>query len=180
MENETAQISPREEIKKNLKDFKQKFTKSVGSKMLVRLLEIVGIIVIALIIFSAGIVVGFHKANFGRAWGEHYNENFGIGHPNGFLGDLDKIGVLNNFPNAHGAVGKIIKVELPNIIVQDRGNTEKVVAIADDTTIQEGGDIVTSTDLHTDDFVVVIGSPNTEGVIEAKLIRVMPSPEYLK
>ena len=33
---------------------------------------------------------------------------------------------------------------------------------------------ITTNDLKLDDFVVVIGTPNTQGQIEAKFIRVMP------
>jgi hypothetical protein len=40
--------------------------------------------------------------------------------------------------------------------------------------------VVAEEDLALDDFVVVIGVPNDKGVIEAKLIRVIPKPEFLK
>jgi hypothetical protein len=134
------------------------------TKVAVKILYIIGIIIVAMIIFSAGISVGFHKASFGRTWGEHYNENFGMG----------KIGMTNYFPNAHGAAGKIIKIELPNIIVQDKDKTEKVVTIDADTKIQEGRADIETKDLHLDDFVVVIGEPNSQGQILAKFIRVLP------
>ncbi len=82
---------------------------------------------------------------------------------------------MQNFPNAHGTVGKIIKIELPTIIVQDKDETEKVVLIKDDTSIRSGKTDITKNDLKVDDFIVVIGSPNTQGQIEAKLVRIMPS-----
>ncbi len=89
-------------------------------------------------------------------------------------------GINNNyFPNAHGATGKILKLEAPNIIVEGRDNIEKVILINDKTKIQEGKMTVGSDDLRADDFVVVIGNPNNQGVIEAKLIRIVPSPEFL-
>jgi hypothetical protein len=139
------------------------------SRLLFKILCGIGIIVIALLIFSAGISVGFHKASFGRAWGENYERNFGFG-PNTppFFGG-------NNFPNANGAIGKIIKIELPTIIVQDKDNTEKVVSIGTDARIEKMRTNITTGDLKIDDFVVVIGTPNAQGQIEAKFIRVLPA-----
>ena len=86
------------------------------SKISIKILYGIGTIIILVLIFSLGISVGFHKASFGRAWGDNYERNFGMipGRP-GFGKD--------NFPNAHGAIGKIIKIELPTIVVQDKNNT---------------------------------------------------------
>jgi hypothetical protein len=137
------------------------------SKMLFKILCGIGIVVIALLIFYAGVTVGFHKATFGRTWGENYERNFGFG-PDHTLFDKD------NFPNANGAIGKIIKIELPTIIVTDKDNTEKVILLDTNTQIQEMKTNIATTDLKVDDFVIVIGSPNTQGQIEAKFIRVMP------
>jgi len=145
----------------------EKIRKVFDSKTSFRILCGIGIAIVALLIFSAGVDVGFHKASFGRAWGENYEHNFGfVPNPPVFGGD--------NFPNANGAIGKIIKIELPTIIVQDKDNTEKVVLIKNDTQIQEMRAPITSNDLKIDNFVVVIGTPNTQGQIEAKFIRVMP------
>jgi len=149
-----------EKIKGDLK-------KVLESKVAVKILYGIGIVIVAMLIFSAGITVGFHKASFGRAWGENYERNFGM-MPNRPIFGQD------NFPNANGAVGKIIKIELPNIIVQDKDNTEKVVTIKTDTNIQKERDNIKTTDLKIDDFIVVIGTPNEQGQIEAKFIRVMP------
>lgn len=153
--------------------------KMLESKVLVRILYIIGIVIIATLIFSAGVTVGFHKASFGRAWGEHYNENFGMGHRNSRIMGIDKDGVMDYFPNAHGATGKIIKIELPSIIVEDKDNTEKVILIKEDTKIQKTREEIARTDLKLDDFVIIIGTPDAQGQIEAKFIRVLPSPEFL-
>ena len=139
--------------------------KAFESKTSFRILCAIGIILVALLIFSAGVTVGFHKASYGHAWEENYEHNFGM-RPNNPLFD--------NFPNASGAIGKIIKIALPTIIVQDKDNTEKVVLINDDTKIQKIKELVTPNDLTIDDFIVVIGNPNSQGQIEAKFIRIMP------
>ncbi len=165
-------------MKKIYEDIKKVFE----SKSLFRILLSLGIIIATLLIFSAGITVGIHKASFGKSWGEHYNENFGMGIRNNRMmgGYSPQYGMMGYFPNAHGATGKIIKIELPNIIVQDKDNIEKVISIDTDTKMEQGRTNITSTDLKIDDFVVVIGTPNDKGIIEAKLIRIIPSPEFLK
>jgi hypothetical protein len=81
---------------------------------------------------------------------------------------------MDNFPNADGAIGKILKIELPNIIVQDKDNTEKVIVLSTTTQIQKMKTAITQNDLQVNDFVVVIGSPNAQGQIDAKFIRVLP------
>ena len=155
-----------------MKKINEKIKKIFESKFLVGILYGVGIVVAVLLIFSAGVSVGFRKASFGRAWGDNYEQNFG-------MRPMPPFGGENNFPNAHGAAGKIIKIELPTVIVQDQDKTEKVVLIKDDTKIQKMRDNIVSTDLKLDDFIVVIGSPNNQGQIEAKFIRIMPSPDFL-
>ena len=158
--------------------------KFFDSKALVKILHILVVIIIAMSIFYAGTLVGFQKASYGRIWSEHYNQNFGMGRRNintGMMGGgFNGIGMMNYFPNAHGATGKIIKIELPSVIVQDKDNTEKVILIKDDTKIQIGRTEIKTGSLKMDDFIIVIGAPNEQGQIEAKLIRVIPRPEFLK
>jgi len=151
-------------MKKIYEDIKKVFESKVAFRILIG----IGILIIALLIFSAGIIIGFHKASFERAWEENYEQNFGP-RPNG------PIFGQGNFPNAHGAIGKILKIELPTIIVQDnKDNTEKVILLKADTQIEKTNTAIAGQDLKIDDFVVVIGTPNPQGQIEAKFIRVMP------
>ena len=157
---------------------KEKILKIFESKVSVGVLYVVGSVLIIMIVFYCGMSVGFHKASYGRDWGENYNRNFGMMGPGNMMQGRLQFGE-NNFPNAHGAIGKIIKITLPSLIVQDKDNTEKVILIKDDTKIEKMMTPLQKTDLKIDDFVVVIGSPNSSGQIEAKLIRVMPNPELL-
>ncbi len=151
-------------MEKNIvENVKKVFESKITSKILFGII----IIIVIMLIFYAGMTVGFYKASFGHAWGDNYERNFGM------MPDRPMFGG-DNFPNAHGAAGKIIKIELPTIIVQDKDNTEKVVLIKDDTQIQKIREQATKNDLKIDDFIVVIGTPNEQGQIEAKFIRVMP------
>lgn len=164
-----------EKIHTNIKKFFE-------SKVYFNILVTIGILITLGLVFGAGISVGVHKSSFGRAWGEHYNENFGMGRKNTrpvFNMMRNGNNMMNYFPNAHGATGKIIKLELPNIIIQDKDNIEKIISLNNDTQIQKARENIKVSDLKIDDFIVVIGTPNEKGVIEAKFIRELPSPEFL-
>jgi len=155
---------------------KNKIKKVLESKSFRVVIYTLGVLFIIFVIFQAGKIAGFRKAAFGRDWGNNYEINFGSPHrgPEMMGG---RLGDFGNLPNAHGAIGKIIKIELPTIIVQDeKDNTEKVVVLDDQTEIRKARDIVTRNELKLDDHIVVIGTPNSTGQIEAKLIRFLPVP----
>lgn len=142
----------------------------VQSKTFRGILIGVGIVLAALLIFQAGVFVGYRKASFSYRWGENYHRNFG-GPRGGFLrGPAD-----NDFANPHGAFGKIIKLDLPLVTVQSQ-DAEKVVLITASTVIRRFRDTIQPADLKVDDSVVIVGSPNSAGQIEAKLIRILPPP----
>ncbi|OHA09476.1 MAG: hypothetical protein A3B37_02120 [Candidatus Sungbacteria bacterium RIFCSPLOWO2_01_FULL_59_16] len=150
----------------NFKDF-------VQSKTFRGILVGIGVVLIALFIFQAGVFVGYRKASFSYRWGENYHRNFG-GPAGGFM----RGPVGGDFANPHGTFGRIIKIELPNLTIQEPKDVEKVIVIKSDTIIRRFRDAVKPEDLKVDEHVVVIGSPNDAGQIEAKFIRVMPAPPF--
>ncbi|HBB02703.1 MAG: hypothetical protein US89_C0005G0117 [Candidatus Peregrinibacteria bacterium GW2011_GWF2_38_29] len=128
--------------------------------------------IIALLIFQAGMFMGFHRAGFSYKWGEDYYRNFGGRREAPLMMDRMRGGFLDS----NGVTGKIVKISLPIVTVLDKDNAEKVIVIKDDTAIRSMRDSFKATDLKVDDFIVVIGSPDDSSQIEAKLIRVMPEP----
>lgn len=160
----------------NKKDLKIKIKKVIESKQFLSVICTLGVLFIVFLIFQAGMMAGFHRASFGRDWGDNYSRNFGSPHKD-FQMMGGRMGDFGNLPNAHGAIGKIIKIELPTIIVQDENdNTEKVVLISDNTEIHEMRNMISKENLKLDDHIVVIGTPNANGQIEARLIRFLPTP----
>jgi len=131
------------------------------------------IIVIIVLVFGLGILVGERKVRFSYRWAEQYHRNF-AGPQAGFFGDW------RNFPGdfigAHGVFGQIIKVASSTIIIKGSDNVEKIVLIKDSTIIERFRNTVKMTELKVDDYIVVIGEPNDAGQIEAKFIRVLPLP----
>ena len=132
-------------------------------------LGVAGLIII-LLVFKAGIMIGVRKADFSCRWSDNYHRNFG-GPQSGFLkgwGDRD-------FLNANGTFGQIIKIDGLTLIIKGGNDVEKIILIKDATTIQRLKETIKLADLKIDDYVVIIGEPNNTGQIEAKLIRLLPS-----
>jgi len=149
----------------NLKEFFQ-------SKTFRTVLYTIGVLVIILAIFQAGMFVGIKRALFfyGDGMGK-YNSNIDERQGNPFFG-MER----GDFPNTHGTIGKIIKISLPTFVIADQDNVEKVVLIDEDSLVRELRGDIKATELKVDDFVVVMGTPNDKSQIEAKLVRVMPAP----
>jgi hypothetical protein len=145
-----------------------KIFQSKAFKIIIRIFAALAII---LLIFEAGLVVGYKKANFSFKWGENYHLNFG-GPRGGFLEDARGRDMIDS----HGITGQIIKIETSTIIIGGRDNVEKIVNLNDDTAIMRFRDQIKPADLKIGELVVIIGDPNDAGQINAKFVRIMPSP----
>lgn len=117
----------------------------------------------------AGTMVGFRKADFSYRWGDNYHQNF-AGPRGGFMSGFGQ----GDFVDSHGAFGQIIKIDGSTIIMNGADNVEKVIVTNSDTVIRSLRDNIKLTDLKVNDNIVVIGQPDNNGQIEAKLIRLMP------
>ena len=149
---------------------KEKFKSQTFKKVLV----VIGSLILALIIFQAGMFVGFEKASFSYGWGNNYRQTFGEPR-NGFATGMMPGSPDDFFPSANGAIGKIVKINLPTLVVIGPDNVEKVILISNDTLIREFRNQIQATDLKVNDEIVAIGSPDSSSQIEAKLIRVIPA-----
>jgi len=147
----------------------------VGKKIRSDVLKwiIIGLVVFAIIIliFSAGMFVGGMKAKFSYSWAENYHKNF-AGPRDGFLGDWRSFPPPGGFIEGHGTFGEVIKINDSDFVIKGQGDVEKLIIINQSTIIKRGMDTIKKEDLKIGDIVVVIGSPNGEGQIEAKLIRI--------
>jgi hypothetical protein len=107
----------------------------------------------------AGVHLGYEKASFSSRLGDNYRQVFGPS---------------RNLPGAFGATGKVLKINLPIILVSSPDNVEKSVLISTTTVIRKFRDSDDLADIKVGDNVAVIGTPNDKGEIEAKFIRIMP------
>ncbi len=149
-----------EDIKKVLKNSKVKWA-----------ICILGCVVVALIIFQAGMFVGFKKAGFSFRTGEQYFRQMGGKPDDQFMG-MNR----GDFTDSHGANGKILSINLPLVVVSDKDGVEKTIIISTSTDIRKMKDTIKAEDLIINDFITVIGNPNDKAQIEARLIRIMPDP----
>jgi hypothetical protein len=141
------------------------------SKTFYAICLIIATLILLLSVFKAGTMVGSRRANFSCHFAENYRVNFGGPKQGPMMGFGDR-----DFMPSGGVVGEVIKIENSTITVKEANNTEKLVLIKEDTAIRKIRDEIKISDLKIDDFVVIIGEPNKDGQIEAKLIRVMPEP----
>lgn len=152
-------------------------THSLQSAKATAVIRILIILFVLIVVFWAGVSVGWRKAEFSYRFSDNYYRSFG-GHqrlPANMMGMPDP----DDLVNGHGAVGKVLSVKLPTVIVSDANGIEKIVRISDDTIIRSGRAGIASTTITDHDFIVVIGNPGSDGMITAKLIRVLPPPPML-
>ncbi len=150
----------------------KQWSEYIHSKTARKILMGIGALIIILLIFDVGILVGYKKGTFScrlsdnyfRIFGEEQGDNVGLNTqiPQGEM------------PTGHGAVGTIAHIDLPVLIVANADKLEKSVHISDSTIIRRINKTIHASDLKIDDFVVVVGSSNNQGQVEAKLIRVLP------
>ncbi len=137
---------------------------------------VIGILVIVLVSFAAGVNVGSHKATFASRWGENYERHFlgeegGIG---GRLPDGKKLKMMEKgMRNAHGVAGEVLSVSGATIILKDRKNQESTVRVNESTIINRGPEAIALAGIALGDRIAVIGKPQEDGVVAAHLIRVL-------
>lgn len=136
----------------------------------------VAVVIILLVIFQAGRFIGFRQAIFSGHLGDNYYRAF-EGGKRGPMGKMGPRGFWSDdLPNGHGAVGKIIKINLPNLVVLGPDNLEKVIKVDDNTLVRSFRNTIKVGDLKVGDFVVAIGGSDEDSQIVAKLIRLLPPP----
>ena len=126
---------------------------------------------IIVLVFGLGMFVGANKARFSYRWAENYHKNFG-GPVGGFMNNLRTPPPNNEFIGGHGTFGEIIKIGESDLVIKGRENIEKLIIINQGTIIASGRREVVKTDLKVGEQVMVIGTPNDQGQIEAKFIRI--------
>ncbi|MFA5934365.1 MAG: hypothetical protein WC827_00545 [Candidatus Paceibacterota bacterium] len=154
----------------NIKKIKEYF----GSMKTEKVPIIIGIVLLIIVSFQAGMFVGFKKASFSFRTGENYFREMNGQRNNPMMGI-----VRDDFPAIHGAVGKIIKISSDSIVVLDKDQKEKIITVSTSTLIKRFNEDIKLSDLKVDDFIAVIGSPDNNISVGAKLIRVMPDPKNI-
>ena len=144
---------------------KNYFQSNVVSKIIL----ILAALLVILLIFQAGIMVGYRRGFFASNWngahGQIMDEPDSIFAP--FVHDSDDI-------NPHGAVGNIVSVRLPSILIKGPNSAEQVITISSTTAIRFIHSNASTSDLVPGNQVIIIGEPKDNGSISAAFIRIMP------
>lgn len=144
--------------------------KLISAKIIRTALIIFGGLIMAMVIFWSGMMVGFRKASFSYQWGGNYHNIFEGGPerrmPPDFRGKV--------FMDANSAFGLVIGVNSSTLIIKGDDDIEKSIFITNQTVIRRGPETIGAGDIKSDDRVVVLGIPSSTGQIEARLIRLMP------
>ncbi len=148
-------------------------SRPISSKILFLIICVLLGFIFTLLAYRVGVFVGERKAMYSYRWSENYQRNF-AGPPQGFLGRMPGVPDDRGFMDAHGIFGTVLKVEGDTLVIQDKDHTEKTVLISPETSIRQGRDSVALDALASSTNIVVIGEPNDQGQIQAKLIRVFP------
>lgn len=144
------------------------FFKSSKFKAILYLLVL---LLAAVIIFEGGVAVGYHRAAFSYQWNDNYFHD--VRDPRSVFAAFSR---GPDDPNPHGAIGQVVSVDLPKFMVKGTNSAEQVVIIGPNTSLRRLRGDGTSTDLKAGQQVIVIGSPDDRGEIQASFIRILPQP----
>ena len=144
--------------------------KSTGARWTAGILAAVIVFFVA---FGLGVSVGYQKAIFSSEWGMNYERNFSGMPPAGIVSGM----AGSASPTMHGAAGTVIDVTGSGMSVKDDDNDEQSIMVASDTVIKKMGTTILLDAVGIGDRVVVIGTPNSSGQVEAHFIRVFPRPQ---
>jgi hypothetical protein len=150
------------------------FKKICLSVAIPKIIIVLAVLLVFLLVFQAGFAVGFRKAAFSFNWDKNYMTG-GFDDPRSFMApfmrDIDDV-------NPHGAVGEIISIRLPSILVKRSSGAEEVINIGPMTSIRNLRLVASTSDLALHKQVIVIGEANDSGQIDASLIRILPPQSF--
>lgn len=122
------------------------------------------VILVLIVVFAAGVLVGYQKAQFSYRWGENYYRNI-VGPPSAPFGQP--------FLAAHDSQGQILQINNNQLVVKGTDGVEKNIIVGSQTTIRKGTSTIKISDLHDNDNIIAIGDPTSQGQLAAKFIRVL-------
>ncbi len=137
------------------------------------MLTVAACLVVLVLVFSAGVFVGIEKAKFSYGWGENYYRNF-VDPRGPSIGPLDSHNPFwdKTYISPHGLLGQIIELNDHGFVLVGKNQTEVPVEVDNQTIIENQRGSLKLSELKIGDQAVVIGAPDSEGEIEAKLVRI--------
>lgn len=140
------------------------------SKKIVGILAILVTLIVLLVVFRFGMVVGERKADFSGRWGENYGRFFGEPRPGFFPAPAEFRD--NRLMSPHGNAGTVLKINGDTIVLKGKDNIERTILISTSTVIMDMNENIGLDKINTGDSLVVIGEPTKDGQIGARFVRV--------
>ena len=156
----------------NIKELIQSKKDIFQSSKFKTVLIILALAIVVLAVFQAGMFIGFKKASFSNNWGDNYYRAFGKPQGDPRMMGFPREGM--GFTESHGVAGRVLKVIPPRLMIEGQDRVEKSVFIKEGTVIRRFRDNIDISKVRADEFAIVLGSPNSNGEIEASFIRLMP------
>lgn len=132
-------------------------------------LGVLAALALLLLALKTGIFIGRSRGATLR-WGNGYHRLMGSS-GNGFLPHLSG----PNFITDHSIFGSLVSINGTMLIIKN-GSAEQSLLVSGKTVIRRGRAFLALSDLKINDRVIAVGTPNGQGHIEARLIRVLYEP----
>jgi hypothetical protein len=142
----------------------------LASKTIRAVIIILGGLIILFLVFGLGVSVGYRRAGFAANFDQNYYHDFYGTTSTGPAGMGGRVMMA-----IHGIAGTVIDVGSTTLSVSDSDTDEESVEVSSDTVIREGENTIMIGNIATGDHVAVIGSPNDQGQVVARFIRVFPA-----
>lgn len=131
-----------------------------------------GILIVILGVFMAGVSLGERKSRHFSGWCQNYGDMFNFRRG----GDSRMPFPAPVLPFTHGVFGKVLSVEGSTVMVQGKDGLEQTVLVTSSTLIRDGRDPGTIENIRPGTEAAVLGDPNGQGQIDARLIRLINAP----
>lgn len=148
------------------------YTTIVGSKKAHVVLMTLGTAFVLVVVFQAGVQIGYRQASFAFGSGDNYYRMFGVQERRELRNMLTPM--QGRLPASHGALGTIVRIDHPLLVVANKDGTEQTVRLNDSTLVRKNRETLSRDNLREGDFIVVVGAPNAEAEIDARFVRIMP------
>jgi hypothetical protein len=151
------------------------------SKVVRTVIWVLGGLIVIFLAFGLGVRVGEGRVGFAKGLDANYFQDFpGIVVRGGQVSvavpaNIRASGMMPVPVVVHGLAGTVLAVAPPIIAVQDGQNNEQSVMVATGTIIREYDGTIMVSGITVGDQVAVIGSPNADGQVVARFIRVFPA-----
>ena len=174
------------EDNKNSETVKNEIPDSIGNKTLVdkefkSIFKGIAVLIIAVIIFFAGMIVGriqyrftYNRISRGLMTTDRGGFETNLSMSPAFYNTPGILGQSGQgmMPNSNGIKGTISSVSNNGIIVQGDNGVSGNITITAETVIKNQNQDIKISDLKSGQKVAVIGDPNTDGGITAKFIGI--------